>query len=254
MPWTWPRAVDLVSYLPLQVAIDQDLPCYFMSVQVTYKEDRPPVKSRIGQIKGGDIEWKIKAPRRRALQLACSVNPKERSYTQQEIFDSLAETGAPTKDVTIGGRGSIRKIPKSLESEPVFDGKERIYHNEVASAWRGEKAIATRKPNRIAKHELILHGFSPKQIPLYKMQSVFNTRAILLDAGNTIEGYNALVDLRSRKNYILPLSRELVRDKLCRDVALPRPQILESVDGRRVTVRLYLLERYHELITLAQMK
>jgi hypothetical protein len=258
-PREWFSIQDLIDPLSIQARDDVagDLELYFLRSDVSYTVERGVLPSDLrGTIPCGIGEFEVKERTTQYVPYGLSTNPTERQYTQREIMESILTSGATRNlnipDAAIKQRCFMLDLPVELQSNPFFDGWERLCVREMACShftqWlKGTINLTLKSPAKIVRDDLMteLH-IRKREIPMKRMRSTLQLHSVVGLSGGKVVGWYDLQNQRTHENASEPLAEALCMNKFFRDVAEPRQYGMDGIDQ----LRLYKLREHGHLVAL----
>jgi len=242
----WPRKLDFLTPLGLQVAVDKNLELYYCVATVSMQRSRipsEPIKTDLGVISidttsSDRVIWESGSP-----EPSNDVAP-----TQKEILDTIVSNlGMEIPDIIVKRRGAVEKIPKSLEDLEQFGGVEDVFYQQTAHGnytpmLRKRLDLPLSNPYRFIKADLLTYGVvkSPRDPVFKRIRSILKTDWLQTD----VSGYSAL----GRVN-VFQLEKELCADKWWQDIGLVHP-VETRVNSDLFEGNIYRLFKRGELISV----
>jgi hypothetical protein len=165
-------------------------------------------------------------------------------FTQREILGDITST-IQLPEVVLRGRTIKQEVPRPVEEAPSLQGCDHVLSLQIAKGnytlkLRQMFGLPIRNPFYMIKNELVANRVVGPTDPAFKrMRSVLKTEW-------TIAPPHGWSDL---KDCMLPLQRELCRDRWWQDTGIPHP-ISGRIDSRLVDAQVFLLDKRQELVAI----
>lgn len=244
-PWMV-RNVDFVPVLSLQAGIDKGQELYYL--KGIFSEMKSSIEEPIETELGGMIKPMTTTGHGAEIKYG-NINPEmEYRLTPKEILRDIE--GYEILDMVIHRKGTIHKIPRSIEDMEQIGGSDYLYHQQSSVGNRDKKirrltGIPVISPYRTIESELLVHRKifrRPKVIHsgLRKIRSVLKTDWIL--PSDTM-GWENL------RHALLPVERAIrgkqqgktMGKNWWQDTAMPHT-ISGRIDSRIINVRICQLD------------
>lgn len=243
-PREWPRVLDFLPPLGLQVALDKDLELYYCVARVSIQKQKMPlrpVETELGvnisvdNTSGNTVVAKYGTP-----------TPTTDAPTQKELLENVVENvPVDFPDIVIKKRGVVEKIPKILEDHESFQGVEDIFYQQTSRGnytrmLRRAFHLPIQNPFYFVKGPLLEHKIikSPRDPIFRKIRSTLKTEWVKTD----VSGY-----LEFGRTGVFDLGKALSGKKWWQDIGLVHP-IEARINSSLYKGNIYLLWKRRELI------
>jgi len=250
-PPKFPRSIDLIDKLGLQVAVGAgDLKVQFLLGEVSWQTRKVKPEIKEGLLSESRIKLKP-ISRNQAEYIFGSLEPANSLIVKQkdilkDITEGLGLEPSEALAVSIKERVSIREVnelPRELQEFEHLQGANDLYHYEsytsdhtgiITRSFRLPKGFLRSLP-RVIRNELVENDIVRRTDPiLRRIRSVLRTEWILPDTG---EGWNALLPVMK------PLHISLANPYWWQDVGIPHDMIMNGGLIKPLNVQVYKLHR-----------
>ena len=219
-PSKWPRMLDFITPLTLQVAIDPSLDMYHYEGVVSVPADvtLPSKQSKTTEL-GTMISTVPNASNKIKVDFG-RVSPNvDDVRSQKEIINDIKDN-VPVEipDVVTKMRGSVEKIPKECEKIEALQGSEYVFHEQIDKGNFTQRLreifpdMPLRNPHEFMKGDLLTQGIinNLKDPLLRRMRGILKTNWVITDD----QGYFELGE------NVFELLKGMCRNKWWQDIGM----------------------------------
>ena len=238
----WPRTLDFLTPLSLQVATDPNLELYHYDATVSIPSDvKLPPKQSISTELGTTINVTPNATNKIKVDFGITEPNDKELRSQKEILEDIFDNiPVEIPDVITQRRGVVEKIPREVEDLEVFQGSEHTFYQQTKQGNYTRKLRRMfdmqnlRNPHEFIKGELLSHAVikNLNDPIIKKMRSTLKTDWIKTDNAGYLEIYKD----------ILPLKEALCERKWWQDIGIVHP-LSASIDGHIFEGQVYWLAK-----------